>query len=142
MDTWDNRFLGTAEHIAFWSKHPVEQVGAVIADYNHNLVSQGFNGLPSGADDSKIAVRHTLHAELNAVLRALAGGQHLANCTIYCTHPPCSRCCAVIAQVGFISRVVAIQGGDGFNSRWRADCQEGRELLAECGITYEESFRI
>ena len=50
-DKWDLRLLGLAEHVAQWSKDPSTQVGAVIADKKHRVLSLGFNGFARGVRD-------------------------------------------------------------------------------------------
>jgi dCMP deaminase len=140
--TWDERFMDIAERASTWSKHPVHRVGAVIVDNMHRIIAQGYNGLPHGADDTKIAERHTIHAEVNAILVASRNGCGISVCTLYCTHPPCSRCCSVIAQAGYIDRVVSLPGTAEFLSRWGEDCKKGREILEETGVNYVELFRI
>ena len=143
MTNTDIMNLSNAESFASLSLHPTVKVGAIIVDRHKKIISTGVNCLPVRSDMSKIAERHTIHAELSAILSALGRNFiYLSRCTLYCTHPPCSRCCAVIAHVGFITRVVAIQGTDEYNEKWGKDCQEGQKILAECNVIYEESFRI
>ena len=52
LNHWDHRFLGLAQFIAGWSKDPSTQVGSVIADRMRRVVATGFNGLPSGVEDT------------------------------------------------------------------------------------------
>ncbi len=125
MDKWDRRFAEMAALVSTWSKDPSPQVGAVIADPLHRVVSVGYNGLPHGMlDDPKILENRELknsciiHAEENAILFAR---RDLSGCTIY-TYPvpPCGGCASKIRQSGIV-RVVAPQEHDPeFMERWAA----------------------
>ena len=127
--------MGLAILVAGWSKDASTQVGAVITDADHRLVSLGFNGPPKGADDArwmqdrdtKLAV--TLHAEHNAILFAR---RPLEGCTLY-TYPlpPCSHCAAQIVQTG-IGRVVVPDLE--IAQRWRHSVGLGEELLRDAGV--------
>lgn len=131
---WDHRFLDLAEHIAWWSKDPSTQVGAVITSDQNRVVSMGYNGYPRkvadtyASRDQKIA--RTIHAEANAL--------HFANvpvegCSIYVTHPPCSHCAAHIIQRG-ISRVLFNAPGEDFLSRWKDSFEEALSMFEEAGV--------
>ena len=108
--SWDTRMLLHAAFISTFSKDPSTKVGAVIADAQHRVVSQGYNGFPQGIqDDHRLDNREekypiVLHAEENAVIFAQ---RSLNNCTLY-SFPimPCSTCAAKLIQAG-ISQVVA-----------------------------------
>lgn len=137
-DKWDTRMLAVASVVAGWSKDPSTQVGAVIADGSHRMVSQGYNGLARGVTDDPAVLadrdeklRRTIHAEMNAVLFA---GRSVAGCTIYVTHPPCARCAAVLIQVG-IARVVS--GDQVLGPRWLPDLISARHMFAEAGVHHE-----
>lgn len=137
--TWDEYFMGLARAVALKSKDPSTQVGAVIADSDHRVVSVGYNGPPRGTDDNAITSRdikllRTLHAEENAILFAGARGG-LAGCTLYCTHHPCAHCGAVIIQSGI--KVVVYPTGEAvsaFDMRWNDNIAEARRMFHEAGI--------
>ena len=104
LDHWDARFLALAEHIAQWSKDPSTKVGCVIASSDRRVVSTGFNGLPSGVEDSlerltdrDLKYEMTVHAERNAIINAR---RDLTGCRLYVTLRPCSVCAAMIIQAG------------------------------------------
>ncbi len=108
---WDHRFLTLARFISNWSKDPSTQVGCVIVDPMMRVVSTGFNGLPSGVEDTierlqnrDIKYEMVVHAERNAIIDAK---RDLSGLTLY-VWPlmPCSVCAAMIIQTG-ISEVVA-----------------------------------
>ena len=104
MSDWDARFLQMAALVATWSKDPSTKVGAVITRGKF-VISLGFNGHPSGIDDSAARLhdreqkyRTIIHAEMNAILSAR---QPLDGCTLYVVpFMPCSNCGAVIVQAG------------------------------------------
>lgn len=111
--TWDEYFMGLAHLSSMRSKDPNTQVGAVIVDDMHRVVSIGYNGLPFGCSDdvfpwgkgdgmldSKYAF--VVHAELNAILNSK---RNLENCTIYVSLFPCNECAKAIIQSG-IKRIV------------------------------------
>lgn len=133
---WNTRMLAVASVVAGWSKDPSTQVGAVIADGSHRIVSQGYNGLARGVTDDPDVLadrdeklRRTIHAEMNAVL--FADRRSLMGCTIYVTHPPCARCAAVLIQVG-IARVV--HSDRVLGPHWAADLTSARSMFAEAGV--------
>jgi dCMP deaminase len=109
--TWDKRFLEMAQLISSWSKDPSTQVGAVIVDNKHRIVSLGYNGLPHGVHDHSyrlenrdLKLQMTIHAEQNAILFAT---KPLDGCTLY-TWPIqcCASCASLVIQSG-IKRVVS-----------------------------------
>lgn len=116
MTHWDRRFLQLARFIAQWSKDPSTKVGCVVVDDMKRIVSTGFNGLPSGVEDtierlSDRAVKYKMvvHAERNAIIDAK---RNLAGMTAY-VWPimPCSECAAMIIQAG-IDKVIAPETDD------------------------------
>ena len=133
---WDYRFLGLAEHIAGWSKDPSTKVGAVVADGNHRVISTGFNGLPSGVEDTlerlqdrDLKYQMVVHAERNAIIDARAS---LAGCSLYVwPMMPCSVCAAMIIQAG-LAEVVAPSSD---NPRWVESFRLTEEMFREAGVS-------
>lgn len=120
FSSWDIAFMRMAVTWSDRSKDPSSKVGAVIAK-GKDFISPGFNGfakgvldLPERLQNRDIKYALTLHAELNAILFSK---RDLAGTTLYCTHPPCERCAAIICQTG-ISRVVYVEPSEEFKSRW------------------------
>jgi dCMP deaminase len=134
MSDWDARFLEMAALVATWSKDPSTKVGAVITRGKF-VISLGFNGHPSGIDDSDARLhdreqkyRTIIHAEMNAILSAR---QPLEGCTLYVVpFMPCSNCGAVIVQSG-IKRVVTLENN---NERWLESFEITRQIFGEAGI--------
>lgn len=136
-ERWDARLLDMARLVASWSKDPNTQVGAVISDLNHRIISVGFNGFPRGiADDDRLHDPTTklgivIHAEDNAILNASV---RLDGATLHTTHAPCSRCAAKLIQVG-ISKVVMPTQTDKFMQKYG---NAGVALLLEANVTVSE----
>lgn len=87
------------------SKDPSSKVGAAIYDPCSGGLFMGYNGFPSGIPDSEVwwesrnQKKHAMckydlviHAEVNAVNKALKAGVNLSECELYCTHLPCPSC--------------------------------------------------
>ncbi len=107
--SWDEYFIGVAHLSSMRSKDPQTQVGSVIVDENHRIVSLGYNGMPRGIDDDNLPWGHgegldskylyVCHAEFNAVLNVRSGAS-IEGCTIYSTLFPCNECAKAIIQSG------------------------------------------
>lgn len=142
---WDIRFLELAKFISRWSKDPTTKAGAVIADYNHRVVSIGYNGFPTRVkdrpellNDRDAKLARTVHADVNAVLFAR---RELVACTMY-TWPfaPCSNCAAIIIQSG-LHRVVAPRHHP--SVRWAQSIETAISMFREANVTidlYDESY--
>ena len=133
MTNWHNRFLELASLISSWSKDPSTKVGAVITRGNR-IISTGFNGPPQKVHDlqerfldREIKFRIVLHAEINAILFAK---RDLTGCTLYCTHPPCTQCAAMIIQSG-LEKVIIPWISPEFYERWKTDIDLSMKLFSE-----------
>lgn len=133
---WDKRFLGLAKVVGSWSKDPSTQVGAVIVDQKKRIISIGFNGFPTGVEDSDELLLNReekyeiiVHAEANALMFA---NRSVEGCTIY-THPfqPCSKCAGLIIQAG-LTRVVSIGQN---TTRWKKNFSTAAKLFGEAGVS-------
>lgn len=111
--SWDQYFMGLAHLSAFRSKDPSTQVGAVIVDEKHRVVSIGYNGLPRGCDDNEFPwgrdggmldskYAFVVHAELNAILNS---PRPVTGCAVYVSLFPCNECAKAIIQSG-ITKIV------------------------------------
>ena len=145
MTNWHNRFLELATFISSWSKDPSTKVGAVITRGNR-IISTGFNGppqkiqdLPERFLDREMKLRLTLHAEANAILFAK---QDLKGCTLYCTHPPCTQCAAIIIQSGLEEVIFpplpSFAEAPKFYERWKTDIDLSMKLFSEANIIVSE----
>ena len=152
QNTWDNRFLALAEHIARWSKDPSTQVGAVIVNPINQVIGVGYNGFPRGVNDTQDRLHHRpskyamiVHAEQNAILNA---NSSVDNCTIYIwpqfydlEPPTCNECAKFIIQSG-ITRVVGSTTGTrgSLNRQYRMyPDEEWADRVIWAGTMYKEA---
>ena len=111
--SWETYFMGIAHLSALRSKDPNTQVGAVIVDQEHKVVSIGYNGFPKGCSDdeypwenegSSLETKYVyvVHAELNAILNS---PRTVKGCSIYVSLFPCHECAKAIIQSGILEIV-------------------------------------
>tara|TARA_B100000900_G_scaffold100532_1_gene83219 strand:- start:53 stop:433 length:381 start_codon:yes stop_codon:yes gene_type:complete len=89
-----------------------KKVGAIIVK-NNMIISDGFNGTPSGFDnnceDSEGNTNwYVLHAEANAILKVAKSTNSCEDATLYLTLSPCKECAKLIHQSG-IKRLVYLK---------------------------------
>lgn len=116
---WDEYFMSIVEAVAEKSKDPSSKNGCVIVDKNRRIVSCGYNGLPQGADESKLTLEErpmkyyfAIHSEMNAVLFAK---RDLKGCTIYNQMATCENCLKYCLQAGikrFVYRELRVHSYD------------------------------
>lgn len=135
---WDEYFMGMAKLSALRSKDPNTKVGACIVDPDHKVVSNGYNGMPRGVDETKISWNkgegldskylYVCHAEFNAILNT-RNGAALKGCTLYVTLFPCNECTKAIIQTG-IKEVV--YGNDKYHDT--TETTASRKMLELAGV--------
>ena len=140
--TWDEYFMGMAKLTALRSKDPKTKVGACIVDKDHKVVSNGYNGMPRGVDETKVSWNkgegldskylYVCHAEFNAILNT-RNGSALEGCTLYVTLFPCNECAKAIIQTG-IKEVV--YQSDKYKDQ--TNFQASRLLLELAGVKIRE----
>lgn len=86
-----------------------KKVGAIIVK-NDMIISDGYNGTPSGYDNccedaNGETYWYVLHAEANAILKVAKSTNNCEGATLYLTLSPCKDCSKLILQAG-IKRVV------------------------------------
>lgn len=90
-------------HAAAHSKDPHTQVAAAILRPDWSTVALGYNGMPKGTPDTTVMwdrpgkYDRVVHAERNAFRFAREG---LDGYIMVCTHYPCEKCAADIANAG------------------------------------------
>jgi dCMP deaminase len=104
------------------------KVGSIIVK-EKSIISDGYNGTPSGFDDKcetsdNTTLPHVLHSEANAITKLARSTQSSEGSTIYVTLSPCLECSKLIIQSG-IKRVV-------FSEIYRNP--EPLSFLAQAGI--------
>jgi dCMP deaminase len=147
MNKMDNVYMGMAGLMASISHGVNLKVGCVLVTSN-GVVLTGLNGLPrqlgnvleycdyeyNGRDQpytdedgcaySLTTKPETIHAELNAILKAAKEGVSVVGSTVYLTHSPCVSCASMLVQAG-VSKVV-------YQTPYR--CTDGIQLLVDCDI--------
>ena len=106
---YDKAYLRLAKSWANLSHCVRKKVGAIIVK-DGMIISDGFNGTPSGFDNSCENVQgethwYVLHAEANAILKVAKSSNNCKGATLYVTLSPCKDCSKLILQAG-IKRVV------------------------------------
>lgn len=106
---YDIAYLRMAQEWAKLSHCERKQVGALIVK-GRMIISDGFNGTPSGfdnrcEDEDGLTKWEVLHAEANAILKVASSTQSAEGATLYITLSPCQQCSKLIHQAG-ITRVV------------------------------------
>ena len=104
----DTIFLNIAKEISTLSKCNRSKVGAILVKEG-NIISMSYNGTPSGMDncceENNVTLKHVIHAEMGAILKAAKTGNSVDDSTLYLTLSPCLDCSKLIVQSG-IKRVV------------------------------------
>lgn len=123
----DQRYLRMAKIWAENSYCKRRQVGALVVK-NQMIISDGFNGTPSGfenvCEENDVTKPYVLHAEANAITKLARSHNSSDNATLYVTASPCLECSKLIIQSG-IKRVI-------YGEQYRL-C-DGIELLKRAGI--------
>ena len=106
---YDKAYLRMAKTWSELSHCNRKQVGAIIVK-NGMIISDGYNGTPSGFDnccESDAGETHwyVLHAEANAILKVAKSTHDCNGATLYLTLSPCKDCSKLVVQSG-ISKVV------------------------------------
>ncbi len=115
--SWDNYFMSIAKIASLRSKDPNTKVGAVLVDSSNHIVGTGYNGFPSGIDETQLPINREgdflntkypfiVHAELNCILNTTV--LSLKDTTLYCTLFPCNECTKAIIQKG-IKEIVYLE---------------------------------
>jgi dCMP deaminase len=106
---YDRAYLRLAASWAFLSHCNRKKVGAIIVK-DGMIISDGYNGTPSGFDnccENELGETHwyVLHAEANAILKVAKSTNNCKDATLYLTHSPCKDCSKLVLQSG-IKRLV------------------------------------
>lgn len=132
-DQYNQVYMKMAEDFASLSQATRSKVGCLIVSKEGQILSQGYNGMPSGMDNccehinengEKVTCREVLHAETNAILKCAKSGIPVSGAILYVTLSPCFECAKVIAQAG-ISEVY-------YKEEYRNT--DGLDLLKDLGI--------
>lgn len=110
---YDMAYLRMAQTWSELSHCQRKSVGAIIVKEGM-IISDGYNGTPSGFDnccenDAGETHWYVLHAEANAILKVAKSSHNCQGATLYLTLSPCKDCSKLVLQAG-IERVVFING--------------------------------
>ena len=126
---YDIAYMKMAKAFGELSYAQRNKVGCIIVSKNGQVISQGFNGTPSGYDNCceekqiitynegslneyceeiLVTKREVLHAESNAIAKCAKWSSSTEGATIYITLSPCFECAKTIIQAG-ISRVCYLE---------------------------------
>lgn len=127
----DLRYLRMARIWAENSYCQRRKVGALVVK-NKMIISDGFNGTPSGFDNvcedsANVTHPYVLHAEANAITKLARSSNNSDGATLYVTASPCIECSKLIIQAG-IKRVV-------YAEHYRLE--DGIELLRRANVAVE-----
>lgn len=121
-------YMNIAGEVSQLSKAKRKKVGAIVVKDN-NILSFGYNGTPSGFDNTCEEDNKTkwsvLHAESNAIVKVAKSTNSSSGSTLYCTLSPCRDCSKLIIQAGIV-KVVYKEVYEGST--------EGLDLMEESGI--------
>lgn len=110
---YDKAYLRMAQTWSELSHCERKSVGAIIVKEGM-IISDGYNGTPSGFDnccenDDGDTHWYVLHAEANAILKVAKSSHNCQGATLYLTLSPCKDCSKLVLQAG-IERVVFTRG--------------------------------
>lgn len=125
---YDKAYLRMAQTWSELSHCQRKQVGAIIVK-DGMIISDGYNGTPSGFDntcENETGDTHwyVLHAEANAILKVAKSTHNCHGATLYLTLSPCKDCSKLVIQAG-ISKVV-------FMNHYKD--QSGVDFLRSAGV--------
>lgn len=128
---YDLAYLRMAHEWSKLSHCTRKKVGAIIVK-NGMIISDGYNGTPSGfdndcEDETGATLWYVLHAEANAISKVARSTNNAQDSTLYLTLSPCKDCSKMVLQVGIKRVVYGRLYKDG----------EGLQLLRDAGIKVE-----
>lgn len=129
---YDKAYLRMAKTWSELSHCVRKQVGAIIVK-DGMIISDGYNGTPSGFDNccetsEGDTLWYVLHAEANAILKVAKSTHNSQDATLYLTLSPCKDCSKLVVQSG-IKRVV-------FMDLYKDS--SGIKFLKEAGVEVEQ----
>ncbi|MBU0761474.1 MAG: cytidine/deoxycytidylate deaminase family protein [Candidatus Altiarchaeota archaeon] len=134
---WDEYFAKVVGDIALRSTCYRRQIGALVVNADHEIVSSGFNGNVRGAEHCDVigCIKDEMglksgegndwctavHAEQNALLQA---GKLSRGSTLYVNAFPCKVCARLIINAGIKKVVISGEYTD----------KDGLRILADSGV--------
>ena len=110
---WHKTYLKIAELIGNHSYAERKKVGAILVK-DSRIISTGFNGTPSGFDNtcetfSGGTKKEVLHAESNAIAKCARSVESAEGSILYTTLSPCFNCAKLVIQSGINGCVSVIK---------------------------------
>ena len=136
---YDKVYMRMAKTLSELSYAERNKVGCIIVSPKGQIISQGYNGTPTGYDNcceyqdengNLVTKKEVLHAESNAISKCAKWLSSTEDATLYVTLSPCFECAKVIIQAG-IKRVC-------YNETYRNT--EGLDFLKKNGIQVDQIF--
>ena len=132
QERYDRAYLKMAVDWGQLSHCNRKKVGAIIVK-DGQIISDGFNGTPSGFENNCETEENethwfVIHAECNAIIKCAKFGNSCKGATMYQTYSPCKDCSKLILQAG-IKRVV-------YNEEYKDTA--GIDFLNESGVETEK----
>lgn len=136
---YDKIYMEMAKVLSKLSYAERNKVGCIIVSPKGQIISQGYNGTPSGYDNcceytdengKLITKKEVLHAESNAISKCAKWLSSTEDATLYVTLSPCFECAKIIIQAG-IKRVC-------YNETYRNT--EGLDFLKKNNIQVDQIF--
>ncbi|MBO5005537.1 MAG: dCMP deaminase family protein [Clostridia bacterium] len=138
---YDQTYMNMAIVLSGLSYANRSKVGCIIVSKENQIISQGFNGMPTGMDNNCEFIdengnittkREVLHAETNAIAKCAKWRTSSENATIYVTLSPCFDCAKLIIQ-SEIKRVV-------YHDEYRD--LSGIKLLIKAGVKVQRLVQM
>lgn len=103
-EKWISAYIDIAERISLLSSAKRLKVGAIIVK-DHRIISIGYNGTPSGwdntcEDENNKTKPEVIHAEMNCIQKLAKSNESGENSTMFITHAPCINCAKAIHGSG------------------------------------------
>lgn len=136
---YDKVYMEMAKVLSKLSYAERNKVGCIIVSPKGQIISQGYNGTPTGYDNcceyidengKLVTKKEVLHAESNAISKCAKWLSSTEDATLYVTLSPCFECAKIIIQAG-IKRVC-------YNETYRNT--EGLDFLKKNGIQVDQIF--
>jgi len=147
IKNWDEFFFLHVYLAARKSKDDSTKIAAVLTR-NRIILSEGYNGMPRGVDDSikeryERPLKYFLweHAERNCLYNAARNGINTSDSIMYTNSLPCSDCTRGIIQCN-VSKVILHKQHqeifDGLRGNvWKENCNKSIDMLKEAGVEIE-----
>jgi dCMP deaminase len=128
---WLDAYMDTAKRFSELSSATRLKVGACVVK-DHRIISIGYNGTPSGWDNScevdGTTKDEVVHAEANAIIKLARDGESGKDASIFITHAPCIHCSKMIQGAGIKNVYYSVEYRD----------DSGVKFLEKSGLKVEK----